>query len=181
MSEPAWYVGAFEALVSPAPLALDRCLQACAILGALASASALVVAVFRLAAAAFAPMVVIQFVIGITLLLGAALSWRSPAVSRPFLIVAGVVLVAAVVLYPVFVLNVMSARSEVSRFAHAPGVLALGLAFGLRLLVDFGFDGRIIRVRIARRVGLTGLALGACLDALVMLLTTGLFTMWPRA
>jgi hypothetical protein len=65
-------------------------------------------------------------------------------------------------------------RSGVNRFSHAPGILAMGLAFGLRLLVDFGVGGETIRVRIARLVGLTGLAVGACVDALVILLPLGL-------
>jgi hypothetical protein len=86
-------------------------------------------------------------------------------------------LVAAVAWYPVFTADAVSARerSGVNRFSHAPGILAMGLAFGLRLLVDFGLTSGTIRVRIARHVGLAGLAVGACVDALVMLLPMRLF------
>jgi len=170
LSEPAWYVRAFEALVSPEALSRDRCLQACAIVGGLASASA--VAAAFVAPPEFATVVLIQFFVGIAVLFGAALSWLWPPASRAYLILIGLALVAAVTWYPVFMADAWSARarSGVNRFSHAPGILAIGLAFGLRLLVDFGLGSETLRMRIARPIGLTGLAVGACVDALVVLL-----------
>jgi hypothetical protein len=59
-------------------------------------------------------------------------------------------------------------HSGVNRFSHAPGVLAIGMAFGLRLLVDFGVGNEARRRKIARQAGIGGLVVGGCLDAVVL-------------
>jgi hypothetical protein len=61
-----------------------------------------------------------------------------------------------------------TAHSGVKRFGHAPGVLAMGLAFGLRLLVDLGVGDEERRRGMARYSGIAGLVAGGCLDAFVL-------------
>ena len=51
--------------------------------------------------------------------------------------------------------------------SHAPGVLALGLAFGTRLLIDRAVNDEV-RMRIARPVGIAAMAIGGLLDLLVL-------------
>jgi hypothetical protein len=112
----------------------------------------------------------VQASVGIVLLGGAALSWVWPPATRPYLLLLGVALVGAVAWYPWFMFQAVSgaAHSGVKRFGHAPGVLAMGLAFGLRLLVDFGAGDEERRRGMARYAGITGLMVGGCLDAFVL-------------
>jgi hypothetical protein len=110
-----------------------------------------------------------QATLGSVLLLGAVASWLLPPLIRPYLLVVGAALIGVVVWYPTFMYRglVQFRESGVKRFGHAPGVLALGLAFAFRLLLDFGpFEERTRRA-LARPVGMAGLAIGGCLDALV--------------
>jgi hypothetical protein len=96
---------------------------------------------------------------------------------RPFLVLASCGLVAAVVWYPWFMTGALARQGEsgVKHFAHAPGVLALGLAFGLRLVLDYGLVAEKTRRQCARYVGIAGLVLGGCLDAFVMYQMVQLF------
>jgi hypothetical protein len=115
-------------------------------------------------------LVAVQGAIGIAVLLGAALGWVRPPTLRPYLLLIGSGLIAMVATYPAFIGRALhtSDGSHAVRISHAPGALALSLAFGLRLLVDFGVGNETTRARIARPVALTGMAIGACLDVLVV-------------
>jgi hypothetical protein len=112
----------------------------------------------------------VQASVGAGLLIGAALSWVWPPAARVYLLLVGVALVTAVAWYPAFMAQAIGGRAQsgVKRFGHAPGVLAMGLAFGLRLLLDFGIGNEERRRGIARQAGITGLAVGGCLDAFVL-------------
>jgi hypothetical protein len=100
---------------------------------------------------------------------GAAVSWWWPSLSRPYLLLAGLLLVGAVIWYPIFMLDALSRREATGHtsFSHAPGALALGLAFGIRLLIDFGMS-EDTRMRIARPAGIAAMAIGGGLDLLVL-------------
>lgn len=170
MSQPDWYVRAFRALVSPEPLSPKRCVQACAILGGLTGGAAALVLLRGTPPPGLATAIAIQASFGASLLLGAALSWERPALLRPYLLLVGIALVGAVAWYTAFMAHALMSREQsgVRRFSHAPGVLAMGLAFGLRLVVDLGVHNEELRRGIARRAGITGLAVGACLDTFVL-------------
>jgi len=165
--QPAWYVRAFEALVSPQPLSPDRCLQACAIVGGLASASVVLAMFVGPVPQGMAWLVTMQGVIGMVVVAGAGLSWIRPHALRAYLLTIGIGLVVLVGTYPAS-MAVALQKQSVTRFSHAPGALAMSLAFGLRLLVDFGIGNEATRARFARPVALTGMAVGACLDVLVV-------------
>jgi len=98
---------------------------------------------------------------------GAVLSWLWPPATRPYFVLAGLALIAVVVWYPLFMTGALATRHEsgVKRFAHAPGALAFGLAFGIRLLFDFGGAAEETRRAAARQLGIAGLVIGGCLDA----------------
>ena len=132
--------------LSPAPLVPKRCLQASLVLGALTCFVALP-AVARLPCS-----------IGLAVVLGAAASWSSPRLVRGYLFLVGVVLTAAG-LVPVPSRRGWQSGMNPKSFGHSPGVLALGLAFGLRLLLDYGPVESAMRVRIAGAVGTSGLVM----------------------
>jgi len=155
-----WFGRSLRALLSPAPLVPKRCLQASLVLGALTCFVGFL-AVARLPCS-----------IGLAVVLGAAASWSSPRLVRGYLFLVGVVLTAAVAWYPFFIAQGLAVRheSDIKSFGHSPGVLALGLAFGLRLLLDYGPVESAMRVRIAGAVGSSGLVIGSVADAAVMYL-----------
>jgi hypothetical protein len=111
----------------------------------------------------------VQAIIGGAVVTGAAVSWWWPSLARPYLLLAGLLLVGAVIWYPIFMLDAMSRRDGTghTNFSHAPGALALGLAFGVRLLIDFGMS-EDARIRIARPAGIAAMATGGGLDLLVL-------------
>jgi hypothetical protein len=170
LSQPDWYVRAFQALVSPEPLSPKRCVQACAILGGLTGGAAALVLLLGTPPPSLVTPIAIQASVGASLLFGAALSWERPALLRPYLLLVGIALVGAVASYPAFMAQALMSREQsgVKRFGHAPGALAMGLAFGLRLVVDLGVHNEDLRRGIARRAGIAGLAVGGCLDAFVL-------------
>ncbi len=58
---------------------------------------------------------------------------------QPYFVLMGLAILAWVTWYPGFMYHALAHRRETgtTHLAHTPGVLALGLAFGVRLLLDF--------------------------------------------
>ena len=165
-----WLGRTVVALVSPKPLPLEGCVKACSILGAWSGgAAALVLAVVPLTPGQ-RNGTEIQAAAGLVVLCGAVASWLWPPMARPFFLLVGLGLLGVVTWYPFFIVDALMHRHEsgTQRFAHAPGALALGLAFGVRLLVDFGSNSEEFRSRIARAAGIAGMAIGGALDLFVV-------------
>lgn len=165
------------ALVSPDALPPERCAQACALLGAWSGGAAGLLLALASPSPEWQRSAQIQAGLGLTVLLGAAMSWLWPPVSRAYFVLVGLVLVGVVVWYPFFMVQALTHRHEsgTQRFAHAPGALALGFAFGVRLLVDFGIKNEDARRRFARSAGIAGMAIGGALDLLVLQRIISLF------
>jgi len=168
LSQPGWMSRACRALVGREPLPRTRCLQVCAIMGAWTGGAAALALLLGATPPSWVTGVTIQASVGVGLLVGAALSWVWPPASRPYLLLVGVTLVGAVAWYPFFMALMDRGQSGVKHFGHAPGLLAMGLAFGFRLLVDLGVPNEETRRALARYAGIAGLAIGACLDAFVL-------------
>ena len=170
MTWHGWIGRAFRALIGREQLPKDSCLKACALLGAWAGLAAGGVLLVAPPSPGWRQLALRQFSFALAIIGGAALSWLWPPATRPYLVLAGLALIAVVVWYPLFMTGALATRQEsgVKRFAHAPGALALGLAFGVRLLLDFGGADEETRRAAARQVSIAGLVIGGCLDAFVV-------------
>jgi hypothetical protein len=145
-------VRAVAALTGREPLPVETSIKTCAALGALLAVSGL----------AGSSWWVVVLALGI--LAGAARSWFGSNADRPYLFAMGVLLVAAALWYPLYMRQVLLApRGDDARFGHAPGVLALGMAFGMRLVID-AWQYRDDASAAAQRAGVVGLAVGGALD-----------------
>ena len=170
MSGHGWIGRAFRAFISPEPLPRDSCLLACGLVGALVGLAAGAALFMAPPSPGWPQLAVRPLSFAVAIMGGAALGWLWPPATRPYLVLAGALLVVTVVWYPLFMTGALAARSQsgIRRFGHAPGVLAFGLAFGLRLLLDFGVADGEARRDAARKLGIAGLAIGGCLDAFVV-------------
>ncbi len=102
--------------------------------------------------------------VGVTLAAGWPIGALLPPLRRPLLFFSGLIISAAVPAYVAWMFVVLRTLPGPGRISHAPGLLALGAAYGFRLLLDFGPAGEATRRRWSKRTSWTGLALGGVLD-----------------
>jgi len=162
----SWWKRAIQSLVARAPLPPFGSLQACA---AISGFFALGAVAGLIGGMPLTRVVALQVAVAVLGLGGAAVSWFRERLVRPYMILMGVVLLAWVMWYPGFVLQHLLSRTETGthRFGHAPGTLALALAFSLRMLLDFGAPAEA-QQQWAVKLGVAGLVVGAILDIVVL-------------
>ncbi len=114
-----------------------------------------------------------QLAFGALFLFGWPVGSKSGA-SKRILVLQGSVLLLLLPLYPIFMLHVLgwfSTSTEPGsgfRAGHAPGILALGLAYAVRLLVDFGASTPWKSSPFARKVPLIAMIVGGALDLVLL-------------
>jgi hypothetical protein len=152
------------------------CLKVNAGIGALAMLSAVA---FLSAGRGDAPLPVpyevayFQLAFGALFLFGWPIGSKSEAPKR-ILVLQGFVLLLLLVLYQIFMLHVLgwfSTSTEPGssfRVGHAPGILALGLAYAVRLLIDFGASTPWRSSPFARKIPLIAMTVGAALDLVLL-------------
>jgi hypothetical protein len=169
MSQSHWTIRAFSALVGRETLPVDLSIKACAGIGAwlgVAALGSLLLAGPEAQGEGTSGYVALG--VAIVVLSGAALSWYRSNIDRAYLFIMGVALVGMVAWYPFYMSRALSApRAVNARFSHMPGILALALAFGVRLAID-AWQGRDDGSLVAQRVSIAALGIGGALDLFVL-------------
>ncbi len=164
VSQP-WWKKSFHALVDSRRLPIGGSLKACGAVSAMAVIGGIAGAAGGRGDSGLA---IAQGACGAAALAGTGVAWWRPGFRAPYFVAMGLAILVSVALYSRFMIDALASRQrfETTRFAHTPGVLALGLAFSFRLLWDFvGPDSP--RERWAARIGMAGLVVGGILDVVI--------------
>jgi len=154
----------------------DVCLKWNAGLGALAAGAPILVLVLPISGdQSGVPLgwAILQTTIGLTFALASGVAWVRRDVASIVLVGQAMVLMIAVPLYVALMVRLMT-DGEPRRVSHLPGVLALGAAYAVRLITDFGAADDSRLATLAPSLTVAAFLLGAVGDAVVVFFMSGL-------
>lgn len=163
-------------IASATPLDVPLCLKRNGGLGLFAGGVPVLVLLIPMRGSPPFPMwgAALQIALGFAFALASAVAWRRRDLSRRVLFAQGIALTIGIAFYFSCMLWILS-DARVAHVAHPPGLLALGGAYALRLIVDFLGVEESRRVRLARRLAIVGLVVGGCGDAVLITMMFHMF------
>lgn len=120
----------------------------------------------------FNPIIELQLILGIIFSICYILYKFNKLYVNTILLFQGFIFIILVIFYSIFMLHItqriIHGTIELGGIAHPPGILALGMAYGIRQIVDFSFLRNKLKIYSIKLITISAIFIGGVFDLIIL-------------